>query len=100
MSQTEDQNYEQTLQANFEFVESEPIVATFSISPNIQDLNYTYFQDVPSETWVIKHNLNKYPSVTTISSAGDVVYGNVKYIDSNNVEVEFTSAFAGRALIN
>ena len=100
MSQTEEQNSEQTLVANFEFVETTPITATFSISPNVQDLNYTHYQDTPQEKWIIKHNLGKYPVVTTVSSAGDVVYGNVHYIDQNSLYIEFIGAFAGKAYIN
>lgn len=100
MSQTEEQNSEQTFVANFEFVETTPINATFSISPNIQDLNYVHYQDTPAEKWVIRHGLGKYPSITTVSSAGDVVYGNVTYVDANNAYVEFIGAFAGKAFIN
>jgi hypothetical protein len=46
--------------------------------------------------------MNKYPSVTIFDSTGDgsVVYGDVKYIDANNVQVTFSAAFAGEAHLN
>lgn len=100
MSQTEEQNSEQTLVASFEFVDSKPIDATFLISPNIRDLHYTHYQDTPAEKWMIHHNLGKYPSVSIISSAGELVYGDITYIDINNVQAEFIGAFAGKAYIN
>ena len=71
MSQQEEQSSEQTLVASFEFVETEPVQALFSISPNIADLNYVHYQDSPQDTWIIQHNLDKYPSVTVVNSAGE-----------------------------
>lgn len=97
MSQTEEQ---QAIEATFEFVENEPIEATFQISTQVQDLNYIHYQDVPSDTWTITHNLDKYPSVTVVTSAGDVIATDCTYIDTNTVEVYFNGAFAGRAYIN
>jgi len=99
MSQ-EDQNYEPAITANFEFVETNPIEATFTISPNIQDLNYIHYQDVASNRWTITHNMGKFPSVTVVSSAGEQVMADVNYKSSNVVEVSFMGAFAGIAYLN
>ena len=96
MSQAE----ESTIKAIFEFGESKPIDATFTINQNIRDLNYTHYQDVPSDTWTIVHNLNKCPTVTIVSSAGDVVFADMKVIDTNTVELHFSEAFGGRAYCN
>lgn len=100
MSQQEEQSSEQTLVASFEFVETEPVQALFSISPNIADLNYIHYQDSPQDTWIIQHNLDKYPSVTVVNSAGEIVQADVTYLDSNSIRVEFIGAFAGKAFIN
>lgn len=99
MSQ-EDQNYEPAIIANFEFVENDPIEATFTISPNIQDLNYIHYQDIPSEKWTITHNMGKFPSVVVANSAGEQVMADVNYKSSNVVEVSFMGAFAGIAYLN
>ena len=96
MSQAE----ESTIKAIFEFGESQPIDATFTINQNIRDLNYTHYQDVPSDTWTIVHNLNKCPTVTIVSSSGDVVFADMKVIDKNTVELHFSEAFGGRAYCN
>jgi hypothetical protein len=96
MSQAE----ESTIKAIFEFVDNDPIDATFTINQNVRDLNYTHYQDSPSAKWTIQHNLNKFPSVTVVSSAGDAVFADVKYIDNNNVELNFSAAFGGRAYCN
>ena len=39
------------------------------------DQTYTYTQNGSSHTWVITHNLNKFPSVTVIDSGDSVVVG-------------------------
>jgi hypothetical protein len=81
-------------------VENDPIEATFTISPNIQDLNYIHYQDVASDKWTITHNLGKFPSVTIVSSAGEQVIADVNYKSANVVEVSFMGAFAGIAYLN
>lgn len=62
--------------------------------------SYKYFQDSAASTWEIQHNLGKFPSVTIVDSAGRVVYGDVEYIDQNNLKVSFTATFSGRAYLN
>lgn len=51
-------------------------------------------------TWVIEHNLEKYPSVTVVTSAGTVVVGDVLYNNENVVTVTFNGAFKGKAYLN
>lgn len=91
---------EPSIIANFEIVAQDPIEATFSISPNIQDLNYTHYQDSASDTWVINHNLGKYPSVSIVDSAKEQVIADVRYVNLNTVELKFIGAFAGIAYLN
>ena len=100
MSETTDQNLEPAIIASFEFVQSDPIEATFTISPNIQDLHYTHYQDVPQSTWIITHNLGKCPSVTVVTSSGEKVEADVYYKNLNTVEINFIGAFAGVAYLN
>lgn len=61
---------------------------------------YTYYQITPSDNWVIKHNLNRYPSVTIVDSSGNVVVGEVKYIDNNTINISLVGVFAGTAYLN
>ena len=65
-----------------------------------QSSSYTHTQMVPASTWLIQHDLNRYPSVSVVDSAGSVVVGEVRYIDKNTVEVAFQSAFSGAAYLN
>ena len=53
----------------------------------VQDLinslkNETYtHEQILSSKWEIEHKLDRYPSVTIVDTGGNVVMGDVKYID-------------------
>jgi hypothetical protein len=63
---------------------------------------FKFVKVAPDAIWDINHNMNKNPSVTVFDSTGDgsVVFGDVKYIDQNNVRITFSAAFAGEAHLN
>lgn len=60
----------------------------------------TYEIEEPQDTWVIQHDLGKYPSVITFSEDGEIVHGHVVYEDANSIRVTFSESIKGRALIN
>ena len=64
------------------------------------DKHYTHSQDVASAQWVITHNLNKYPAVQVIDSAGCWVIGQVTYNSVNQLTLDFRGAFSGKAYMN
>ena len=64
------------------------------------DKHYTYTQSIPSDTWVIQHNLGKCPDVTVVDSAGSEVIGDCEYTDTNSVTLTFSGAFGGVAYLN
>ena len=61
---------------------------------------YTYAQNEAASTWIITHPLKKMPAVTVVDSAGNVVMGEVTYIDEDTVQVKFNGAFSGKAYLN
>lgn len=68
----------------------------------VEDKTYIHRQKEVSKEWTIIHNLNKYPSVTIINSAGDEVIGDVRYYKDNinKVTVYFQAEFKGTAILN
>lgn len=64
------------------------------------DAFFRYNQSIANSVWNIDHGLNKYPSVTVVDTAGTQGFGTVLYVDSNNVTVSFSAAFAGTAYLN
>jgi len=67
---------------------------------NPVDKHYQHTQIQALSTWSITHNLQKFPSVTVVDSAGSKVTGEVDYIDINTLEVSFTAEFGGIAYLN
>ena len=61
---------------------------------------YIHDQGVASAVWTVQHNLNKYPSVTVVDSAENVIICDVEYIDKNSVRITMTGASKGRAYLN
>lgn len=68
--------------------------------PGMAGANYEHAQTIPSNQWFIDHGLNRYPSVTTIDSAGSVVEGDVEYASGDQIIVSFSYPFAGKAYLN
>lgn len=66
----------------------------------VSSSNYTHNQITLSTSWSINHGLNKYPSVSVVDSGNNIVVGDVKYTDLNNLTVTFNSSFSGKAYLN
>jgi hypothetical protein len=64
------------------------------------DKNFVFTQASASATWTVQHNLNKFPSCTMVLSTGQQGYGDVTFIDENNLTITFASAESGKAYIN
>ena len=64
------------------------------------DKTFIFTQAVPATTWDIAHNLGKFPSVSVINSNNVVINGEVTYIDSNNIQANFSAGFSGKAYLN
>jgi hypothetical protein len=64
------------------------------------DKTYAYPQDNASDVWVVTHNMNKYPSVSVVDSAGSTVVGDVLYDSLNQVTITFSAPFSGKAFFN
>jgi hypothetical protein len=61
--------------------------------------SFEYTTPAASSSWVITHNLNRYPSVTCVDSAGTVFYGSVTYIDINTLKIDFLYETDGSAYL-
>jgi hypothetical protein len=61
---------------------------------------YVYIQNTPATTWTIQHNLNRFPSVSVVNINNVLMYGLVTYVDLNNLIIEFSAGFSGKAYMN
>lgn len=64
------------------------------------DKTFVFTQVVPAATWVITHNLNKFPSVSVVDTANTSGFGAVEYNSANQLTITFSGAFAGKAYLN
>ena len=64
------------------------------------DKDFTYIKSTPDKVWDITHNLDKYPSITIVDSAGNEVIGDTVYNSKNEVTIHFTAEFSGNAYLN
>lgn len=60
---------------------------------------FVFSQAVPSDVWVINHDLGGKPSVTVVDSSSTTVYGEVNYVSDAQVVVSFSAPFAGEAYL-
>ena len=58
-------------------------------SPIIGDITYTHNQTSTSNTWVVTHNLHRFPSVTVVDSGGSIVVGTVVYNSNKQLTITF-----------
>lgn len=61
---------------------------------------YAHTQSIASTGWTVPHNLNRHPSVTTTDPLGNVIHGDVAYVDTNIVQITHGSALNGFAYCN
>ena len=76
------------------------VAVGFSTVRDLVDKHYNHYQMVASATWVITHNLNKYPAVRTFNGYQEEVIGEIVYNSLNQVTIIFNSPFSGRAFLN
>ena len=74
--------------------------AVFTLSSAAGGTTFEFDQVVPATTWNITHNLGKFPSITVIDTGDTVVTGEYIYINNNQVTLNFSAAFAGKAYLN
>ncbi len=61
---------------------------------------FVFEQIIPSDIWVINHNMQKWPSVSIVLFDGSKVYATVVYISEDQVEIRFSKPQVGKAFLN
>ena len=64
------------------------------------DKTFIFEQALPASTWIINHDLKKFPSVTVVDSANSTVEGGITYNNENQLTLTFTATFSGKAYLN
>jgi hypothetical protein len=56
-----------------------------------------FIQNSAQPTWIIPHNFNRIPIVVLMDLSDEVIEGNVRHLDDNTAQVDFSVAVAGKA---
>ena len=67
---------------------------------SFNNVTFDFRQGVPSATWIIQHDLNKYPSATVVDSGKNVNIGDITYDSKNQITIRFSAPFSGEAYLN
>ena len=67
---------------------------------DISTETYEFEQGEASDSWEIEHNLNKYPNVVCVDSAGKQFQAEVIYDSLNKVTISINGATKGKAYLN
>lgn len=94
--------------SNYNDLENKPKINNVTLEGNktsselglTGDKDFVYIKSTPNKIWEITHNLDKYPSVTIVDSAGSVVMGDITYTSKSTLTVTFSAAFSGKAYLN
>lgn len=70
------------------------------IDAKLEDFTYVWNSPSALSTWLIPHNLNRYPSVTVVDSTGNLVLTDVQYLDANTLSISFSLPVQGSAYLN
>ena len=65
-----------------------------------KDLNYVHVQSTTSTAWIIEHNLNKLPSVRIEDPDENDIIGEIDYLSTNKLIINFVIPVSGKAYLN
>ena len=61
---------------------------------------YVFTQSSPSASWVVVHNLGRYPAVQVVDSGGSMIVPDVHFDTANQITLMFGSPTSGKAYLN
>ena len=61
---------------------------------------FVYIQAEPSREWVIRHNLEKFPSIILADDQNNLIFGDFRYDDPTTITVMFNMPIIGYAYLN
>ena len=79
---------------------TQPASNEITIASLNDDANFVFTLGIPSATWNITHNLDKFPSVSVADTANQLMYGDTEYINENSLTITFSAPFSGKAYLN
>lgn len=82
---------------------SRRVATTSFVQALVQNTSVDFVYDHSTSfasTWVIPHNLNRFPNVSITDVSGNQVDADVAYLSPNLIQILFAAPFAGRAFLD
>ena len=79
---------------------TQPASNEITIASLNDDANFVFTQGIPSATWNITHHLGKFPSVSVVDTADQLMYGDTEYLNEDSLTITFSAPFSGKAYLN
>jgi len=84
-----------------DYPDQHPISSVTGLQEALDRLDtFIFEQGVASDEWTVVHNLNRFPSVTVVDSAGNEFFPEVAYQDENTCIIRMNGATTGKAYLN
>lgn len=77
-----------------------PLSTDWEVLASGGDSSYTHVQEMPAMVWNVEHGLGKRPSVSVQDAAGNLIHGEVSYLDADSLTISFQFVITGRADCN
>lgn len=84
-------------------IEDEEEYLVYLLQYDVAASNDKFFSQTISQAknpWAINHNMNKFPAATIVLSTGQKGYGDVTYVDNNNLTISFAGDESGKVYLN
>lgn len=81
------------------FVTREEKEAINSFMSGGSNSSFEFTQGNPMTSWVVKHDLNKFPNVIILDDLGTVIMGDISYTDTNVLTINFNQPVSGTAYL-
>ena len=59
--------------------------------------SFHFIQPGPSLQWNVTHNLSRFPNVSIVDTAGNVLFADVQHISLNTLTIKFNQSTSGEA---
>lgn len=77
----------------------ELVIDTDADVTNVWPTTYRHVQSVPLAVWTISHGLDYFPTVDIKDSSNAELFGQVDYVDSDNLTITFSTPTTGTAYL-
>lgn len=84
------------------YINGQAFYLIIDLDPNLTHVwpsTFRWEQTAPATVWVIAHGLDSKPAVSVISPSNEQLFGDVAYIDDDNLTITFGSPVDGTAFL-